>query len=142
MYVVDASVHISALNPVEAEHPSSRRFLEQIRQRGLTVFEPDILLPEVAAAVARAFDDSVQGLALAAALRQVPDFLFIPVDAPLADAAAEIAATYRLRGCDAVYVAVADRHGAALVTLDRQQLKRAAPAVATLRPADALAQMA
>lgn len=39
MYVVDASVHISALNPVEAEHPSSRQFLEQIRERSLTVKE-------------------------------------------------------------------------------------------------------
>lgn len=142
MYVVDASVHISALNPVEAEHPSSKQFLERIRQRGLRVFEPDILLPEVAAAVARAFDNGIRGLALAAALRQVPDFLFIPVDAPLADAAAEIAAKYRLRGCDAVYVAVANQRGATLVTLDRQQLERAALVVATVRPADALAQMA
>lgn len=55
--------------------------------------------------------------------------------------AAEIAGDYALRGADAIYVAVAQRHGTTLVSLDREQRERAAPVVATATPAEALASL-
>lgn len=60
----------------------------------------------------------------------------------LAQQATDLAAQHRLRGSDAVYAAVALRFGSTLVTLDKQQSERVAGAVATLWPAEALAQIA
>jgi hypothetical protein len=38
MYTVDASVHLSALKPAEADFASSLAFLRLARQRGIPVF--------------------------------------------------------------------------------------------------------
>jgi len=48
------------------------------------------------------------------------------------------ASVHRLRGADSVYAAVARRHGAILITLDRQQLERGSSSLSVLTPADAL----
>lgn len=45
-------------------------------------------------------------------------------------------ARYRLRGSDAVYVAVAIRFDTTLVTLDRAQRERAAAAITAVAPSD------
>jgi predicted nucleic acid-binding protein len=50
----------------------------------------------------------------------------------MAERAAGIAVEHGIRGCDAVYVALAEQFGDVLVTLDRQQLERGA-AVAPVR---------
>ena len=46
----------------------------------------------------------------------------VPLTATMARQAAEFAARHRLRGADAVYVTVARRYAAALVSRDREQL--------------------
>jgi len=46
----------------------------------------------------------------------------IPVTLAIAKQAALIAAEHRIRGCDSVYVALADQLSDALVTLEKQQL--------------------
>jgi len=45
-----------------------------------------------------------------------------------------LAAEHRIRGCDAVYVALARQLDMPLITLDRQQLERGAAVVATRVP--------
>ena len=62
---------------------------------------------------------------------------FIPVTQAVAERAAAIAADYCVRGCDAVYIAVAEQLGDDLITLDRQQLERGAAVVTTSRPLEA-----
>ena len=64
----------------------------------------------------------------------------IPLDELLAVSAAELAARYRLRGADAVYAAVAQRHQTVLVTNDRQQLERLAIVLPVMPPAQALSE--
>ena len=56
--------------------------------------------------------------------------------------AAELAAQQQIRGCDAVYVALARQRGAVLITLDRQQRDRVPPDVVARTPAQELAEMA
>lgn len=141
MYTVDASVHISALNPAEPDSAASQSFLARVRQHHLPLFCPTLLLVEVAAAVARVFDDADRGLALTRALRGLPHQTLVPLDEALADRAAGLAAAASLRGADAVYAAVAQQYGATLVTLDRQQLERLPPLVRTTRPADVLGEL-
>ena len=58
----------------------------------------------------------------------------LPVTVALADRAATIAADHRIRGCDAVYIALADELDKHLVTLDRQQLERGIAVVNAYEP--------
>ena len=138
MYTVDASVHVSALNPAEPGSAASRAFLAQVHRQRHPLFCPTLLLVEVAAAVARALGDVERAVSLAAVLRGWPAQTLVPLDEPLADRAAHLAAAARIRGADAVYAAVAQQYGTTLVTLDRQQLQRLASVVKTARPSDVL----
>jgi predicted nucleic acid-binding protein len=74
-------------------------------------------------------------------LRGIGNLTLISMDDSLAQAAAEIAADYALRGAEATYVAVARRHSCTLVSLDREQRERAAAIVNTRTPAEALAEL-
>jgi SAM-dependent methyltransferase len=71
----------------------------------------------------------------------LPGHRFIPVDRVLSGLAARLAAECRLRGCDAIYAALARREGVPLVTWDEQQRNRAAPVVEALTPSEALAAL-
>ena len=141
MYTIAASVHVSALNPLEANSSSSQEFLAQVQRGHIPLFCPTLLLVEVAAAVARAIDDARRATALVAELRGWSNLTLVLLDEALADRAAGLAATTRLRGADAVYAAVAQQFNTTLVTLDRQQLERLPPVVKTSRPSDLLRDM-
>ena len=138
MYTIDASVHVSALNPVEAESAASQTFLVQVRQEHIPLFCPTLLLVEVAAAVARTIGDAERAVELMETLRGWPNQTFVPLDEALAAQAANLAAAARLRGADAVYAAVARQYATTLVTLDQQQLERLPPLVKVARPSDVL----
>ncbi len=139
-YTVDASVHINALNAHEQGAQESQAFLMRLEDECLEVICPTLLVAEVAAALSRALGDPVQGLAFARAVRDLPNLALVSLDESLADLAAELAARHRLRGTDAVYAAVAQRHGAVLVTNDRQQLERLKSILPVVRPGQALAK--
>ena len=53
--------------------------------------------------------------------------------------ASQIAAMYRLRGADAIYVAIAQEFGTTLITWDREMLTRGLSAVSIMTPTDWLA---
>jgi predicted nucleic acid-binding protein len=57
-YTVDASVFVNAFNPHEEGHAASLQILAAIQDRGDPMIVPTLLIAEVAAAVARATDDS------------------------------------------------------------------------------------
>jgi predicted nucleic acid-binding protein len=139
MVVIDASVYVSRMHRQEANHLESVRLLRVVAARRVSVVCPEILFPEVAAAVARGLDDTELGYRAAAHLRTLPGHRFIAVDRALSGLAARLAAEYRLRGSDAIYAALAHREGAYLVTWDRQQRERAAGVVETMTPGEALA---
>ena len=71
-------------------------------------------------------------------LRRIPYFELVPVSADLGRLAAALASDHRLRGCDAVYVALARERGARLITLDRQQRDWVPPDVIARSPAEEL----
>ncbi len=139
IFVLDASVHLNALNPAEAGSGQSQALLERIFSKPWPVFSPMLLLVETAAAGARVFNDPSRGMAIARALRGLPGQVWVALEEDLAQEAARLAAEHQLRGADSVYAAVARQSGATLVTLDRQQLERLSPALSVLTPAEALA---
>ena len=132
MAVIDASVYIALVNAHEREHASSWAWFEQAKAAEESVVAPVILLAEVAAALSRGMGDPTLAHRVVQQLARSEVIELIQITKAMAERAAAIAAEYRIRGCDAVYVALADQLSDTLVTLDRQQLERGA-AVVTVR---------
>ena len=137
-YTVDASVFVNAFNPHEKGHADSLAVLAKIQERGDPVIVPTLLLPEIASAVARASDDNAGALQYANATAGLPHLTLVTVSPTLARQAAELAATRRLRGADALYVAVARRYGTTLVSLDEEQRSRGSAVVACQTPEETI----
>jgi predicted nucleic acid-binding protein len=132
--VVDASVWISSLSPGEVGHLPSRRWLTAHLGTGGQVIAPALLLVEVAGAVARRSGDALLGELAMNAVLILPALYLIELDGRLSMHAARLAADLRLRGADAVYVALAHQLGIPLITWDREQLTRAAARIAVQTP--------
>ncbi len=139
MVVIDASVYVSRLQRQDVHHAESMRLLETVAAHRVPVLCPEILLPEVTAAIARGLDDTEFAYRAATHLRRLPGHRFIAVDRALSGLAGRLAAECRLRGCDAIYAALAQRERARLITWDKQQRERAVTVVETLTPTEALA---
>ena len=139
-YTIDASVFINAFIPSEAGNVESNRLLAILQEKAAPIIVPTLVLPEVAAAVARGQNDADLARRFASTLSQLPHLVFVPIDEMLAQQAADLAAQHRLRGSDAVYAAAALRFGSTLVTMDKQQRERVVEAVITRWPAEALVE--
>jgi predicted nucleic acid-binding protein len=131
---IDASVFVSAFSPTELGSQKSLEFIQRMKQEVIPVIVPTLLLPEIAAAIARKHGNVALALSLAEEMGALPNLTLIAVDESLARLAAETAATYKLRGSDAVYAAVSRRFATRLVTLDREQLERLGPVVTVNTP--------
>jgi predicted nucleic acid-binding protein len=140
VYTVDASVFLNAFNPYEAGHEHSHRLLARFQERANPVIVPTLLLPELAAAVSRGREDESLARQFAAAVSRLAHLVLVPLDMGLAQQAADVAASYQLRGSDAVYAAVALRFGCTLVTLDREQRERVSGALPACYPVELLAE--
>lgn len=137
-FVLDASVFLNACIPTETGHAASRKFLQHLTGEGIPILAPTLLLPEVAATISRGQDNPGLAEQFYTSLTHLTHLTLVPLDDRLALMASSIAAHNRLRGSDAVYVAVAIRFGCPLVTLDREQYQRAAMVISTRYPSEAL----
>ena len=134
MAVIDASVYVALLNADEEHHACSWQWFERANRTHEPMRAPVILLAEIAAALSRGMGDSALAHQVVGQLLQSQVVELLPVTITLAERAAAIAADYRVRGCDAVYVALAEQFGDTLVTLDRQQFERGGVVVAVHQP--------
>lgn len=130
--IVDASVIVAANSESEAAHVVARAWYAAALEQGLSA--PVIVWSEVAAAIARQSGRADFAQQVIANLKASP-IRFVPVDEDLATRAAEIARSQRIRGCDAIYVALAAMTGEPLVTLDDEQIARGAAVATVMRPA-------
>jgi predicted nucleic acid-binding protein len=131
---------VSALVASEVHHAASRAWLGERDAAEQVVVAPALLVPEVAAAIARRSGRSGLGRRAIAALLRLPNLRLVALDAELAEQAGQIAADCKLRGADAIYVAVAKRLAVPLVTWDREQLERGRGVVDVVRPSAASAR--
>jgi predicted nucleic acid-binding protein len=137
MPVVDASVITAYFKRDDVGHVESAAWLRAMVRAGQHITAPTVLLAEVGAAVRRSTGDAMLGHAVVAELRQLPGLRLVPVSEALAVNAADIAVRHAMRGCDAVYVAVAEQLGETLVSLDAEQLARGRGVVRAVRPEQA-----
>ena len=133
---VDASVFVAAADLEEVEHQNAKRFLASLAMARHQALCPALVLPEVAASIARITRD--EGLGQVAVLRvlSVPRLRLVPLTEVVARKAAHLAGRHFLRGADSVYVALASDSRSPLVTLDAEMRERGAAAVKTLTPAE------
>ncbi len=134
MAVMDASVYVALVNAQEREHSSSWAWFEQARSADESIVAPVILLSEVAAVLSRGVGDPTLAHRVVQQLTRSAVIELIPITLAMAEQAALIAAEHRIRGSDAVYVALAEQLSDTLVTLDRQQLERGAALVTVRMP--------
>jgi len=134
VYVVDASVWVSRFVPDDVHHHLSYRFLEGALTRGELLTAPALLLAEVAGAVSRRTGQPDLAARAAALLEQLPNSRLVTVDPQLARLAARLAGQLRLRGGDALYVALAQQLGFSLVPWDREQAERGRTATPVFAP--------
>lgn len=132
MYVVDASVWVSRLVPLDPYHILSTHWLYQRITRGELLVAPSLVLAEVAGAVVRRTGKASLGVRALALLTRLPTVRLVPVEAELAMLGGRLAADLSLRGADALYVAVAHRLGVPLITWDREQRERGCQVIPVL----------
>jgi len=132
--VVDASVWVSSLIPQDSFHRTSRTWLDRYLGVGGVIYEPVLLLPEVAGAIARLKGDPQVGQQALQDLLEVPGLRLVPHDFGFGRVAAQMASDLQLRGADIVYVATAYLLQMPLVTWDREQRARASAVVAVQTP--------
>lgn len=134
MTVTDASLWVSRFLTGDAHHAASDLWLREAVGAGLALAAPTHLLAEVAGAVARRSGRSQLGYQIAQQIQRVPTMQLVAIGVNLGDFAAEVASVYRLRGADALYVAVAHQLQMPLVTWDQEQVRRVAGFIEAYTP--------
>lgn len=134
MIVTDASIWVSHLVAQDAHHAASRRWLTRIVGEGIIVAAPALLLAEVAGAIARRTADSDLGHRALEHVVSTPNLRLVPSDPVLGMAAGRLAADQRVRGADALYIAVAQQLNVPLISWDQEQIDRAAIIIQAFSP--------
>jgi predicted nucleic acid-binding protein len=124
MTVTDASIWVSLFLVDDAFHAECRLWLKGKASQGEPLIAPVIVLAEVAGAVARRTGSSQFGYQAVKRIQQIPTLQLVAISAEMGEFAAEVASTYRLRGADAIYVAVAYQMQMPLVSWDQEQIVR------------------
>ncbi|MFW5943585.1 MAG: PIN domain-containing protein, partial [Chloroflexota bacterium] len=88
----------------------------------------------VAGAIVRRTDDTDLGHKVVDHVLSTPNLHLVNLDKELGKLAAQLAAEHRLRGADAIYVAVAHRLQVPLISWDREQVERAKAVIIARTP--------
>ena len=133
MTVVDASVLVAYYYQDDTGHDAARDWFRARPRDRTSLRAPAIVLSEVSGAIARRAGRDM-GVLVQTQLMQ-PGFLDVhPIGPVLASRASGIAVRLRLKGCDAIYVALAEELGEELITLDAEQIRRGGQVVRVARP--------
>jgi len=132
--VIDASVWVTRFLASDPQSQACASLIANQVATGQLLIGPAILLPEVCGAISRRTGKPKLAEKAKQLMQDTPGFRLVPVNAPLAKAAAQLASDHGLRGADAVYAAVAEHLKIPLVSLDHEHLTRAARVIVVLKP--------
>ena len=135
MAILDASFTTASALDSDVHNRAAVAWFEVAYRTRLRLSAPAILLAELGAAVRRVTGDSIRAAETVAQFSRVGFIRFYDADIELCNAAAEIAIRYSIKGCDAIYVALAQQLDEPLVTFDREQAERAAAVIRVIVPA-------
>ena len=132
--IVDASVWVASVLEEDAHHEVSLAFMHRFVKERQIATVPLLAWAEIAGAVARRTGDTDRGMKVAGFITAKPWVKGVPLETSLAGESMRLAARLRLRGADAVYVALAAISREPLLTLDNEMLERARDVVEALTP--------
>ncbi len=138
MYCIDASVLTNSQIENERFYIDSKNFINKIMENKIKVVVPEIIIPEVASAIARGTGNANYAIKFVLEFRKIPNINIVPVESNLSNLAADIAARHKLRGADSIYVATSIAFNARLITLDKHQKEKASKILYALTPAEEL----
>lgn len=133
--IVDASVWASILMSKDSNHVVSLNWWRLYTAAGGIVVAPELLLVEVASALARQTKQIVFTQQAVSYLYYTSQVQFEATNTTLLLDAADLAARFSLKGADAIYVATAHQKALPLVSWDQEQLARATVVLARYTPA-------
>jgi len=139
MLTIDANVFVSASSIRDIFHSESDKFLFHVRQMGMFLYCPTLLLPEIASAIVRPTANFEAAEMTVASTKTFPGLTLANLTEQRAEAATQSALTTRLRGADSIYMQVAQEFGTTLITWDREMLTRGLSAVSIMTPTEWLA---
>jgi hypothetical protein len=102
MFTIDANIFVRDADLRDRTQPACHALLDVLLARRIPLICPQTLLPEVAGAVPRTWNDAMRGRLVAQVVGELPHLTLIPIDAALAQEATEIAADLGLRGVAAL----------------------------------------
>ena len=124
-YVLDASVAVAAAHPSESTHAAALARVMRVMHGLDELVVPVIFAIEVAAALSRTGSPAPVIERFIAPLIASPTRI-ITIGPRTAQRIQRVAVRLRLRAADAAYVWLAEREGVALITSDREMLRRGA----------------
>lgn len=122
MLTVDANVFVSAASATEAQHQVSQTFFGRASILAAALYCPTLLLPEVAAGIARPTGRAGFATRTVSGILRLPDLVLVEIDESRAQLAADAAIT--------------QGYGTTLITWDQEMLTRGVATVAVLTPTD------
>jgi predicted nucleic acid-binding protein len=132
--IVDASVWVAIFRDNDVHHSNSVSFLDAAVTKQQDFHLPNLALVEIAGVFARQTGKSRLAMRTIRAVLSLPRVRRHALNDALADRAAALAARCRLRGADAIYVALAEALDQPLITLDQEILDRSSGVIKTITP--------
>ena len=132
--MIDASVAVAAALRLDSNYFAANAWWISAFRGHELLLAPWILAAELGGAIRRVTGDSAAAKAVVERVLGNARLTLHPVDSGLARTAASLAIAHSLKGCDAIYVALAVDRGEPLVTLDREQAQRARTVVTVIVP--------
>jgi predicted nucleic acid-binding protein len=132
--VIDSSVWVSWFIRSDSNHAAAVAWLNKHLQGGGSLLSPTMLVIETASGVSRVTNQSALGSHAASQLYTIPFLQIVAMDQDLVNETVNIAAQYKLRGADSVFVALAKLKAIPLVSFDNEQLTRSSSFITTIRP--------
>lgn len=140
--VIDANVFVASALVEDVFHAVCAEFLLEARLEGETIYEPVLVLAEVAGVLSRVRQDHAAGDVAVLRIERFPRMRLRAADGPFARRAARLAARFALAGADAHYLALAVEFSSTLVTSDDELRERGASAAHILTPEEWLRENA
>jgi len=123
--ILDASVGAALVLPTDPFHAAASAWLRPAMLARADLVAPALLLPEVAGAVRRATGKAADAELAREHMLALVGLVLVDLTLARAEESGRLAGALGLKGCDAVYVALAKEFDDVLVTFDREQYERA-----------------